>query len=106
MPFHPDTDEDTVDGDLGRFTRMPYGPPNFVSAFYYLTEVDETSPAFCVVPRSRRSPTLLHCRMPQNRTKKAKPYKMGQKGKYLVKNDKNDKMASLGQIWPFLVQKS
>ena len=59
MQFHPDTDGNTADGDVTRFTRRPYGVPNFVSTFYYLTDVDETTPAFCAVPKSRRAATLM-----------------------------------------------
>jgi hypothetical protein len=59
MQFHPDTDGNTADGDVTRFTRRPYGVPNFVSTFYYLTDVDESTPSFCAVPQSRRAATLM-----------------------------------------------
>ena len=62
MQFHPDTDGNTADGDVTRFTRVPYGVPNFVSTFYYLTDVDDTTPAFCAVPKSRRAATLMDAR--------------------------------------------
>ena len=50
--FHPDTDGNTADGDVTRFTRRPYGVPNFVSTFYYLTDVDETTPLSVSLPPS------------------------------------------------------
>lgn len=58
MPFHPD---DCSGGLLTleqRQTRRPYGPPDMVMHFTYLTDVDETTPAFAVVPRSRRTDNI------------------------------------------------
>ena len=49
-------------GGRERLTRVPYGPPNFLSTFYYLTDVDESTPAFAVIPKSRRCATLEHAR--------------------------------------------
>eukprot|EP01048_Picozoa_sp_COSAG05_P013513 COSAG05_NODE_1445_length_4869_cov_17.898349_2_plen_379_part_00 len=56
MSFHPDASLPD------RHTREPYGPPDYVSAFYYLTDTDERTPRFCVVPRSCRYPTLTSAR--------------------------------------------
>jgi len=52
MNFH----HDAVRED--RFTRTPYGPPDFLCAIHYLSDVEVGAPAFCVVPRSRHYPTL------------------------------------------------
>ena len=48
MPLHVDAN------DPGRAKREPYGSPDFMCCIHYLTEVDETCPAFTVVPRSRQ----------------------------------------------------
>ena len=56
MSFHPDASLPD------RFTRQPYGPPDYVSAFYYLTDTDENTPRFCVVPKSTRYPDLASAR--------------------------------------------
>jgi ectoine hydroxylase-related dioxygenase (phytanoyl-CoA dioxygenase family) len=37
-----------------RITREPYGAPDWLCAIHYLTDVDENTPAFAVVPRSVR----------------------------------------------------
>ena len=52
MGFHLDAN------GAARFDRRPYGPPDYLSAFYYLTDVTSATPAFSVVPKSRRSKTL------------------------------------------------
>lgn len=55
MAYHPD---DCSGGLLTldqRQTRRPYGPPDMLSTFTYLTDVDRTTPAFAVVPSSRRT---------------------------------------------------
>jgi hypothetical protein len=52
MNFH----HDAVRED--RFTRSPYGPPDFLCAIHYLSDVEVGAPAFCVVPGSRHYPTL------------------------------------------------
>jgi hypothetical protein len=41
-----------------RFLRQPYLPCDYLCAIHYLTDVDETTPAFCVVPRSNQFETL------------------------------------------------
>ena len=38
--------------------REPYGPPDNLLTFMYLTDVNETTPAFAVVPKSRRSANI------------------------------------------------
>lgn len=43
--------ESVCAGGRERLTRVPYGPPNFISTFYYLTDVDESTPAFAVIPK-------------------------------------------------------
>jgi hypothetical protein len=58
MGFHPD---DCSGGLLTleqRQTRVPYGPPDMLSTFTYLTDVDETNPSFAVIPKSRRIDNL------------------------------------------------
>ena len=45
-----------------RARRRPYGPPDNLSCFTYLTDVDETTPAFAVVPRSRRCSNIQELR--------------------------------------------
>ena len=56
MGWHPDG----VPGPAGTLEaradpkRTPYGPPDLLSTFTYLTDVDETTPAFAVIPKSRR----------------------------------------------------
>ena len=52
MAFHSDATADD------HFTRQPYGPPDYCSAFYYLTDVTSHTPAFCVVPHSKRAHSL------------------------------------------------
>ncbi|MCY3819321.1 MAG: phytanoyl-CoA dioxygenase family protein [Gammaproteobacteria bacterium] len=52
MNFH----HDRVAPD--RFDREPYNPCDWLCAIHYLTDVDETTPAFCVVPKSNRYATL------------------------------------------------
>ena len=52
MNFH----HDRVAPD--RFDREPYHPCDWLCAIHYLTDVDETTPAFCVVPKSNRYATL------------------------------------------------
>jgi hypothetical protein len=52
MSFHPDCAEGI---GLSEYAfREPYGPPDNLHTFMYLTDVDETTPAFAVVPKSRR----------------------------------------------------
>ena len=52
MNFHHDaTRED-------RFTREPYNPCDWLCAIHYLTDTGPGTPAFCVVPDSRRYETL------------------------------------------------
>jgi len=41
-----------------RFERQPYYPCDWLCAVHYLTDVDETTPSFCVVPQSNRFETL------------------------------------------------
>lgn len=43
---------------VDRLTREPYMPCDWLCAIHYLTDVDRTTPAFCVVPRSNRVETL------------------------------------------------
>ncbi len=52
MNFH----HDRVSED--RFEREPYMPVDWLCAIHYLTDVDESTPKFCVVPRSNRFETL------------------------------------------------
>ena len=52
MKFHSDASL------ADRFTRTPYGPPDYVSAFYYLTDTHPQSPSFCVVPKTMKSRSL------------------------------------------------
>ena len=52
MNFH----HDAVVAD--RLTRNPYMPCDWLCAIHYLTDVEPGTPAFCVVPRSRRYETL------------------------------------------------
>tara|TARA_B100000676_G_scaffold272371_1_gene290313 strand:- start:316 stop:1461 length:1146 start_codon:yes stop_codon:yes gene_type:complete len=62
MEFHPD---DCSGGLLTldqRQTRRPYGPPDMLSTFTYLTDVDRTTPAFAVVPKSRRTHNIQRLR--------------------------------------------
>ena len=59
MTYHPD---DCSGGLLTlnqRQTRRPYGPPDMVMHFTYLTVVDGlTTPSFAVVPKSRRTDNI------------------------------------------------
>ena len=62
MSWHPD---DCSGGLLTleqRQTRTPYGPPDMLSTFTYLTDVDETTPAFAVIPKSRRTDNIQQLR--------------------------------------------
>ena len=62
MAYHPD---DCSGGLLTleqRQTRRPYGPPDMLSTFTYLTDVDRTTPCFAVVPKSRRTHNIQHLR--------------------------------------------
>jgi hypothetical protein len=52
MNFH----HDAVRED--RLTRTPYMPCDWLCAIHYLTDVEPGAPCFCVVPGSRRFPTL------------------------------------------------
>ena len=52
MNFHHDA---TV---ADRYTRRPYNPVDWLCAIHYLTDVTETTPAFCVVPRSNTYESL------------------------------------------------
>ena len=38
MVYHPDANNED------RFTRKPYGPPDYLNAFFYLTDVNENTP--------------------------------------------------------------
>jgi hypothetical protein len=60
MPLHVDAN------DPGHAKREPYGSPDFLCCIHYLTDVDETTPAFTVVPRSTRylSPKLAYETIP------------------------------------------
>eukprot|EP01051_Picozoa_sp_SAG22_P002862 SAG22_NODE_132_length_18535_cov_8.178021_4_plen_346_part_00 len=42
----------------GRIDREPYGAPDWLCAIHYITDVDETTPAFAVVPESVRFDSL------------------------------------------------
>lgn len=53
MNFH----HDKVSED--RLLRSPYHPVDWLCAIHYLTDVDETTPSFCVVPGSNRFETLI-----------------------------------------------
>ncbi len=62
MAYHPD---DCSGGELTlqqRQSRQPYGPPDMLSTFTYLTDVDRTTPAFAVVPKSRRTHNIQQLR--------------------------------------------
>ena len=62
MSWHPD---DCSGGLLTleqRQTRSPYGPPDMLSTFTYLPDVDETTPAFAVIPKSRRTDNIQQLR--------------------------------------------
>ena len=52
MDFHHDAATED------RFIRQPYMPCDWLCAIHYLTDVDETTPSFCVVPKSNRYETL------------------------------------------------
>ena len=52
MNFH----HDAVVAD--RFTRTPYGPPDWLCAIHYLSDVEPGAPCFTVVPESRRFASL------------------------------------------------
>lgn len=52
MNFHHDA---TVED---RLIRRPYSPCDWLCAIHYLTDVDATTPAFCVVPKSNQFETL------------------------------------------------
>lgn len=52
MNFHHDA---TVED---RFLRQPYLPCDYLCAIHYLTDVDASTPAFCVVPGSNQFETL------------------------------------------------
>lgn len=56
MVYHPDG---AAGISLQEYaTRVPYGPPDNLLTFMYLTDVDETTPAFAVVPKSRRAANI------------------------------------------------
>jgi hypothetical protein len=52
MVYHPDCSAGISLAEYS--TRVPYGPPDNLLTFMYLTDVNETTPAFSVVPKSRR----------------------------------------------------
>ena len=52
MNFHHDAATED------RFIRAPYMPCDWLCAVHYLTDVDRTTPSFCVVPKSNRHETL------------------------------------------------
>jgi Phytanoyl-CoA dioxygenase (PhyH) len=56
MNFH----HDAVRPD--RVDRQPFGPPDYLCAIHYLSDVEPGAPCFCVVPRSRRFETLREAR--------------------------------------------
>lgn len=43
-------------------TRQPYGPPDCLMSFIYLTDVNERSPSFAVIPKSRRATNIVELR--------------------------------------------
>jgi hypothetical protein len=53
MTYHPDAN------NPDRFTRQPYGPPDYVSAFFYLTDVNESTPVRHFVHELSGSPWRL-----------------------------------------------
>jgi hypothetical protein len=60
MAYHPDCSEGISLQEYS--TRVPYGPPDNLLSFFYLTDVDETTPAFAVVPKSRRATSIQELR--------------------------------------------
>eukprot|EP01047_Picozoa_sp_COSAG01_P027057 COSAG01_NODE_1770_length_9272_cov_5.371198_7_plen_139_part_00 len=56
MAFHPDASLPD------RHAREPYGPPDYCAAFYYLSDTNPRTPAFCVVPGSMRCRSLSEAR--------------------------------------------
>ena len=57
MQFHHDVALES------RLSRVPYGPPDYISSIIYLTDVDEDAPAFAVVPRSFRFEPAAQAKM-------------------------------------------
>ena len=56
MTYHPDCAEGIP---LSEYAfREPYGPPDNLLTFMYLTDVTEATPAFAVVPKSRRAANI------------------------------------------------
>jgi hypothetical protein len=55
MPYHPDAN------NADRFTREPYGPPDYVSAFFYLTDVNESTPVSHTAKSIGRKVDDSHC---------------------------------------------
>ena len=55
MSWHPDDCSGGLLTLKQRQTRVPYGPPDMLMHFTYLTDVDRTTPSFAVVPKSRRT---------------------------------------------------
>ena len=45
-----------------RQARRPYGPPDMLNLFMYLSDVDRATPAFAVVPQSRRADNIVRLR--------------------------------------------
>ena len=61
MSYHPDSAGPPGVLDK-RALRRPYGPPDNLSVFIYLTDVDDNTPAFAVVPKSRRCSNIRELR--------------------------------------------
>lgn len=56
MTYHPDC---AAGISLQEYsTRQPYGPPDNLLSFFYLTDVDVSTPCFSVVPKSRRAANI------------------------------------------------
>ena len=60
MTYHPDCAENISLKEYS--TRQPYGPPDNLLSFFYLTDVNETTPSFAVVPKSRRAANIQELR--------------------------------------------
>ena len=61
MTYHPDSAGPPGVLDK-RALRRPYGPPDNLSVFIYLTDVDDNTPAFAVIPKSRRCSNIRELR--------------------------------------------
>ena len=58
MTWHADTAGDHIPFEEYA-TRQPYGPPDCLMSFVYLTDVSERSPSFAVIPKSRRAHNIV-----------------------------------------------